>query len=663
MNRETVTKAIGDLRSAIAERKKIIFGIFAAQILFLILFYNYEIGPAVEPWQNDLRFSNNSVLYDFAYFKQALYTFVDEEEQYLNDIHLQDDIFSHTGETNQFGNESDKTTTNHQLTIAVGLGITSKLIEGLNNRNVAEKFMFFHTFLPTFCATASPGYVYAFYLAYDHTDPFFALPDFITGFRKAFQKSASKHCSGDLQLSLHLVQCDHAGKPVWAQNDAMLEAYLDNADYYYRINDDTKLQTKDWTNIFINTLNSFNPKKLGVCGPNHSGGNLKVLTYDFVHRTHIDVLGFYYPRLMTDWWGDNWITTIYQPNRMRKVMDVTLKHTLAMGQRYSVNWKIKRKWKQQVLEDKKVINRYLVHLNSTSVQEKPNGRRIISMSLFGKNPVHTWGAIRNAQLTPVFFPGWRLRFYVIDPNTSSNEQWMNYRRIVPQRIINKLVQLGAEIVYVKPLQGSGEILAPEFWKYLVIDDLNVQYFLIRDVDSRVNDRDAYLVDLWLRNTSSSNTSAAMHCIRDHPMHAAHAIADGLWAGNSLLIRKALQSHSITQIIAMHISDPTKLSRMFQLQFHNTSAAVNNRNTLTNSQNFLIAFLYPLLSSNLICHDSVSCRKWNNSFPIKQGRQKFEYLGQKYNEHHELLNRTVWRNNQTTCEFVVTRTTPRMINHT
>ena len=52
--------------------------------------------------------------------------------------------------------------------------------------------------------------------------------------------------------------------------------------------------------------------QVGVVGPHHQGGNTGILTYDFVHRTHVDIFGFYYPRVFSDWFGDDWITKVRQ---------------------------------------------------------------------------------------------------------------------------------------------------------------------------------------------------------------------------------------------------------------------------------------------------------------------------------------------------------------
>ena len=67
------------------------------------------------------------------------------------------------------------------------------------------------------------------------------------------------------------------------------------------------------------------------------------------------------------------------------------------------------------------------------------GKKVISMNLYGDNPKYTLGAIRNAQLTPVFFPGWTLRVY-----TGKDQQNVT----VPTRILDALQRLGTEIVVI-----------------------------------------------------------------------------------------------------------------------------------------------------------------------------------------------------------------------
>ena len=51
----------------------------------------------------------------------------------------------------------------------------------------------------------------------------------------------NRNCPQNVNVTLHLVDCDHTGNPAWAQNDAMMHAYMDNIAYYYRVGISSKL--------------------------------------------------------------------------------------------------------------------------------------------------------------------------------------------------------------------------------------------------------------------------------------------------------------------------------------------------------------------------------------------------------------------------------------
>ena len=114
-------------------------------------------------------------------------------------------------------------------------------------------------------------------------------------------------------------------------------AYAAGADYLYRINDDTEL-VEHWPSIFVSALQA-TPFPHGVVGPTCHQGNRKILTHDFVHRTHMEIFDMnYYPTELTDWWMDDWISLVYGRDRTYKARGVTVvHHTGAHGQRYEVD--------------------------------------------------------------------------------------------------------------------------------------------------------------------------------------------------------------------------------------------------------------------------------------------------------------------------------------
>lgn len=67
-------------------------------------------------------------------------------------------------------------------------------------------------------------------------------------------------------------------------SELVREAYADGCDYFYQINDDSKISTKGWDQKFTKVLRD-NPlgENVGVTGPTDTN-NPRILTHAFVHR-------------------------------------------------------------------------------------------------------------------------------------------------------------------------------------------------------------------------------------------------------------------------------------------------------------------------------------------------------------------------------------------
>ena len=242
------------------------------------------------------------------------------------------------------------------------------------------------------------------------------------------------------------------------------------------------------------------------------------------------------------------------------------------------------------------------------------------MSLYGKDPRYTWGALRNAQLVPVYLPDWTLRVYIAaDPAPPE--------LAVPPRIINKLRLLGAQIARVSLTTGNS--MAPRNWRLLATDDRRLDYFLVRDADSRLSEREAVAVRDWLstvadKNSSAQSTTAAVvHCIRDHPKHVDQAIVDGLWGG---------QPRALGQLLRQSIIEMMTIGAV--------SSSLVNR-TGVDVRTLLNEVLWPAVSNWSCCHDSVSpCNKWtpqSSRRPFPLPRQGHQYVGQKFDAHQQLID--------------------------
>jgi tetratricopeptide (TPR) repeat protein len=131
---------------------------------------------------------------------------------------------------------------------------------------------------------------------------------------------------------------------------------------------------------------------------------------------------------------------------------------------------------------------------------------IIAFSLWGDRPEYITGAIVNAQIAPHLYVGWTARFYC---DTS-----------VPADARAALAQYGAQVVLMD--RPEHQRIRP-MWRFLASDDPEVNVFVCRDADSRLNARELLAVTAWLRS------GRRFHVMRDHLYHMELILA-GMWGG-------------------------------------------------------------------------------------------------------------------------------------
>jgi len=134
-------------------------------------------------------------------------------------------------------------------------------------------------------------------------------------------------------------------------------------------------------------------------------------------------------------------------------------------------------------------------------------KKIISFAIWGKNPKYTLSALKNVDLANEIYPGWTCRFYVDDT--------------VPIDLINKLKD-DAEVVMMPRSDGYYGM----FWRFLPLDDLDVERFIVRDTDSRLNIRERVAVKEW------EESEKCFHLMRDNVMHNVVPICGGMWGATS-----------------------------------------------------------------------------------------------------------------------------------
>lgn len=137
--------------------------------------------------------------------------------------------------------------------------------------------------------------------------------------------------------------------------------------------------------------------------------------------------------------------------------------------------------------------------------------KIISFALWGNKPKYTKGALENIECQKKYYPDWTCRFYV--------------DKTVPDDLIVTLSN-DAEVFYMPNSDGNYGL----FWRFEPLKDNTINRFIVRDVDSRLNPREAAAVKEW------EESGLEFHIMRDNIQHRV-PICGGMWGATNEFIRK------------------------------------------------------------------------------------------------------------------------------
>ena len=131
------------------------------------------------------------------------------------------------------------------------------------------------------------------------------------------------------------------------------------------------------------------------------------------------------------------------------------------------------------------------------------GKKVISFSLYGKQPKYTMGAVANARHASMAYPGWTCRFYVAAD--------------VPKGIVSRLLAHGAEVVNMGQHFGH----EPASWRLFAAFEPENEIVIFRDSDSRFVKCELVMVNEWLASGKK------FHVMRWDYSHDVSVMA-GLW---------------------------------------------------------------------------------------------------------------------------------------
>lgn len=153
--------------------------------------------------------------------------------------------------------------------------------------------------LRSFVQTCYPSenIVYTVWIGIDRGDVFYS------------DANCASLCASFSDVVLRFVTCDvEPGHVTAIWNRLAEEAMATGCDYMYACGDDITWENKGWVEASIHVLQSI--QHIGMTGP-RDRNNHSILTQCFVHKTHFDIFGFFYPPEIKNWFCDDWLNNVY----------------------------------------------------------------------------------------------------------------------------------------------------------------------------------------------------------------------------------------------------------------------------------------------------------------------------------------------------------------
>lgn len=199
--------------------------------------------------------------------------------------------------------------------------------------------------------------------------------------------------------------------------------------------------------------------------------------------------------------------------------------------------------------------------------------KFISYSLWGDNKTYTYGMVENVLLAKELYPDWVVRVHYNDTVPSEIIEWIN-------------TQDNAETIHHPGITRSAMNM---FWRFedLFIPDAIT---IIRDSDSRLNQREVDVVNDWLSSDKD------FYSCRDNKYHTVPILGGALGSRNNLLkwipIRNGNKNVNGPQFVFM---DGLELMNRFIEQ--------NQNGQYCTDQIFLCSFVYPYILNNSVIYTS------------------------------------------------------------
>jgi len=126
-----------------------------------------------------------------------------------------------------------------------------------------------------------------------------------------------------------------------------------------------------------------------------------------------------------------------------------------------------------------IYNKNII-IKKFNVKDIPN-KKIISFCLYNDITIYNYGVYINYELHKYIYPEWIIRIYV--------------DKTVNSELLNNIITnyLDIEVILID------SNISPMYYRFLPIDDKNVEFFISRDLDSIIGFKEEAMVDEWLKS--------------------------------------------------------------------------------------------------------------------------------------------------------------------
>lgn len=213
------------------------------------------------------------------------------------------------------------------------------------------------------------------------------------------------------------------------------------------------------------------------------------------------------------------------------------------------------------------------------------------------------GIRENFELVKQFYPGYTMRLYA-DLGGPIGSVTGGHAKSILCDLACREPQFDICDIYDIPKLGNASVLYPLLWRFLPAIDRQIDVFFSRDLDSRINDREAAAVKEFVASDESD-----LHVMRDHPAHGAFLMG-GLWGAKVKNIRRDL-------ILA------------FKDMFSDGVSYFKKENGFGYDQHILTRYIWHWAKFKAMQHDSYTCKKFSGTRPFPTRRKEFQvgnYVG-------------------------------------